>query len=537
MKTVKFHNTLTGKKEEFKPITEGIVKMYSCGPTVYSFAHIGNFRSFLTSDLISRVLTYAGYKVEKVMNITDVGHLTNDSEVDATGEDKISKIARQEKVDPYEIARKFEQYFREDEKELRIIPAKAYPRATEYIKEQINLAKKLIEEGFAYEVNGSVYFRTEKFAKYGQLSGNKLADLIAGARVEINSEKESPLDFALWKKADENHLMQWEFLTGKQIPAKIIEKYATTEFASKSAKFEELKQDFSESYEIIRRTNPELSDEEVGEFLEKNRGFPGWHAECSVMSQELLGFPFDIHTGGEDNVFPHHECEIAQNECSNHGKKSVNYWLHTKHLQVDGKKMSKSAGNFYTIRDLFEKGWKGNEIRFALMSAHYRATLNFSLKSLEQARASIARINEAVKICQQVGGEAKNHQTELVEKFRGIFQNALFDDLNIADALAAVFGLVKEMMKLREKDELTAELAEDILYFLENDFTQIFDVLPERAELDEKTREIIEKLVRERMTARENKDWAESDRIRDLLAEKYNVELLDSAVETTWRVK
>lgn len=481
MKTVHFHNTLSGKKEEFKSISEGIVKMYSCGPTVYSYAHIGNLRSFLTSDLISRVLIYAGYKVEKVMNITDVGHLTNDDAVDSTGEDKIAKIARKEKVDPYEIALRFEKYFREDEKELRIIPAKFYPRATEYIEGQINLAKKLIEEGFAYEANGSVYFRTAKFKKYGKLSGNNLDDLISGARVEVNSEKESPLDFALWKKADKNHLMQWKSPWGK--------------------------------------------------------GFPGWHAECSVMSQELLGFPFDIHTGGEDNVFPHHECEIAQNECSNHGEKSVNYWLHTKHLQVDGKKMSKSAGNFYTIRDLFEKGWAGNEIRLALLSAHYRSTLNFSLKSLEQAKSSINRIDEAVKISRQIGEIPQNNKTELVEKFRGIYQTALFDDLNIADALAAVFGLIKEMMKLREQDKLDEKTAQDILYFLENDFTKIFDVLPERAEIETKSREIIEKLVQKRMNARENKDWAESDRIRDLLDAEYNVELLDSAVETTWRVK
>ncbi len=481
MKTVYFHNTLTGKKEEFKPITKGVVKMYSCGPTVYSYAHIGNFRSFLTSDLILRVLNYAGYQVEKVMNITDVGHLTNDDTVDSTGEDKISKIARQEKLDPFEVARKFEEYFHQDEEKLRIIPAKKYPRATEYIAEQINLAKKLIKEGFAYEVNGSVYFRTEKYHKYGQLSGNKLENLIAGARVEINSEKESPLDFALWKKADKNHLMQWPSPWGQ--------------------------------------------------------GFPGWHAECSVMSQELLGFPFDIHTGGEDNIFPHHECEIAQNECSHNGQKSVNYWLHTKHLQVEGKKMSKSAGNFYTIRDLFQKGWQGNEIRFALMSAHYRSTLNFSINSLEQARSSISRIVEAVKICRQFGGEAQDWKTEQVTQFREIYQKALFDDLNIADALASVFGLIKTLMKLRAEGNLEQKFAQDVLYFLENDFSRIFDVLPQTMELDAKTRAEIEKLVMERMQARENKDWEKSDQLRDLLAEKYNVELLDSATETTWRIK
>jgi cysteinyl-tRNA synthetase len=432
----------------------------------------------LTSDLISRVLDYAGYKVEKVMNITDVGHLTNDDEVDSTGEDKISKMARKEKVDPFEISRKFEQYFFEDEKELRIIPAKKYPRATEYITGQINLAKKLIDEGFAYEANSSVYFRTEKFKKYGQLSGNNLENLISGARVEINSEKESPLDFALWKKADENHLMQWKSPWGQ--------------------------------------------------------GFPGWHAECSVMSRELLGFPFDIHTGGEDNVFPHHECEIAQNECSNHGKKSVNYWLHTKHLQVEGKKMSKSAGNFYTIRDLFEKGWAGNEIRFALMSAHYRSTLNFSIKSLEQARASIARIVEVNRVCLATKHEPANNFAGI---YREKYQSALFDDLNIADALATAFEMINKIFKLESERKLDGATVSSALDFLQHDFDPIFDCLPVEVKVNELQKSAIEKLVQDRMKARENKDWAESDRIRDLLAEKYNVELLDSAVETTWRVK
>ena len=236
------HNTLSGKKEKFVSLSPGKVKIYSCGPTVYNFAHIGNFRSFLTSDFLTRTLEYLGYEVTKVMNITDVGHLTNDDVADAGGEDKISRAAREQKIDPYEIARHFQKAFHEDEAVLRIRSAWKYPRATDFIKEQIELAEKLITAGFAYAVNGSVYFRTEKFKKYGQLSNNKLEDLIAGARVEVNSEKEDPLDFALWKKAEPSHLMQWESPWGK--------------------------------------------------------GFPGWHDECSAMSEKVLGFPFDIHTGG-----------------------------------------------------------------------------------------------------------------------------------------------------------------------------------------------------------------------------------------------
>jgi cysteinyl-tRNA synthetase len=471
-------NTLSGKKEKFIPIESGRAKIYSCGPTVYNFAHIGNFRSFLTSDLLTRVLEYAGYDVKKIMNITDVGHLTNDESADAGGEDKISKTAREQKLDPFEIARKFEEAFREDEKALRIRPADHYPRATEFIAEQIELAKNLIAEDFAYEANGSVYFRTRKFEKYGQLSKNKLEDLVAGARVEVNSEKEDPLDFALWKRAEKNHLMQWDSPWG--------------------------------------------------------RGFPGWHVECSAMSGKLLGFPFDIHTGGEDNVFPHHECEIAQNECSSGGQKSVNYWLHTKHLQVEGKKMSKSAGNFFTIRDLLAEGWRGNEIRLALLGAHYRSTLDFSMKSLEQARASIARITEARRVCENTDPAAPN---DFSASFRDKFENALADDLNVADALAATFEITTAILKLAADENLDPATAASALDFFENDFEAIFDCLPEEIEIDTETQKKIEKLVADRATAREGKNWAESDRIRDELLEKFNVEVRDGPEGQLWSVK
>ena len=468
-------NTLSGVKERFVSLVPGKVRLYSCGPTVYNFAHIGNFRSFLTSDLLSRVLNYAGYDVQKVMNITDVGHLTGDDTADAAGEDKISRVAREQEIDPFEIARNYESAFREDEAVLRIVAANAYPRATDYIEEQINLAKTLINSGYAYGVNGSVYFRTKKFKKYGELSGNRLEDLIAGARVEINSEKEDPMDFALWKMADENHLMQWDSPWGK--------------------------------------------------------GFPGWHAECSAMSKKLLGFPFDIHTGGEDNAFPHHECEIAQNECSSNGKKSVNYWLHTKYLLVGGKKMSKSAGNFYTIRDLLEKGWKGNEIRLALLGAHYRSTLNFSLDSLEQARSSIARITEARRMCEETDPSAPNDWSD---SYREKFGNALNDDLNVADGLAATFELVSAVLKLSAENKLDEATAASALDFLENDFDVIFDCFPEVVKLNDSATSEINKMLDLRVKARADKNWDESDRLRDDLLEKYNVEVRDGSDGQTW---
>lgn len=475
--TLRLQNTLSGKKEEFTSITSGKVKVYSCGPTVYNFAHIGNFRSFLTSDLLTRTLKYLGYEVTKVMNITDVGHLTGDDAVDADGEDKIAKKARAEKIDPFAIARKYEAAFLEDADTLRIEKADFFPRATEFIQEQIDLAKKLIDEGFAYEINGSVYFRTTKFKKYGQLSNNKLEDLQSGARVEINSEKENPLDFALWKKSDISHLMQWESPWGK--------------------------------------------------------GFPGWHIECSAMSRKLLGNHFDIHTGGEDNVFPHHECEIAQNECSNGGKKSVNYWLHTKYLLVGGKKMSKSAGNFYTIRDLLEKGWKGNEIRLALLSAHYRSTLDFSMKSLSQSRASIARIVEARRVCEEVDPAAPNNWSK---EYREKFSAALEDDLNISEALAATFELTTAVLKLASENKLISEIAASALDFFENDFVSIFDCLPEEASFDLNQKKKINSLLSLRKKVREEKNWAESDRIRDELLKKFNIEVRDGADGQTWSV-
>jgi cysteinyl-tRNA synthetase len=492
-----FQNTLTGTREKFIPLKPGEATIYSCGPTVYDYAHIGNFRSFMMSDLLTRVLTYAGYTVKKVQNITDVGHLTNDDLADSTGEDKIAKKAKAEKKSVWDVAKFFEDCFVEDEKVLRILPPSAgRPRATEFISEQIALIKDLMDKGFAYEIKGSVYFRVEKFPDYGKLSKNAIADLQAGARVDIHDDKESPLDFALWKTGDQNHLMQWDFETGEKIPENLLEK------------------------------SPE----------NKGWGFPGWHIECSAMSQKLLGKDFDIHTGGEDNIFPHHECEIAQNECSTGGK--INYWLHAKHLLVDGQKMSKSKGNFFTIRDLTEQGWKGEEIRYVLLASHYRSSMNFSEKVLADGRASIGRLGEARKFF----GAFKNPSTPPVggdptpvDKYREKFQAALADDLNTSDALAAVFGLVNAGYRLRESGGLDEKKSGEISQFLEEDFQQVFDVFPEEKKVSEDFEAEILAKITERKKAREDKDWAKSDAIREALLGR-GVKLVDGEKGTAWEL-
>ncbi len=470
---IRLTNTLTKKKELFIPCEAGHVKIYSCGPTVYDFAHIGNFRSFMMSDLLFRVFRYAGYEVKKVQNITDVGHLTNDDLADAVGDDKIAKKAKAEHKDPFEIARNFEDFFIEDEQKLRILPPNAgRPRATDFIDEQIEICQELIDKGFAYTVNGSVYFRTKKFKAYGKLSGNKLQDLNVGVRITINPEKEDPLDFALWKKADVSHFMQWDSPWGK--------------------------------------------------------GFPGWHIECSAMSRKLLGETFDIHTGGEDNIFPHHECEIAQNQCGFEGR--INYWLHGKHLLVDGKKMSKSKGNFYTVRDIFKKGYSGVEIRYLFLSSHYRKTLNFTFDGLDMARQSIARITEARRLFQAKASTELASPTADEEKtfalLRQKYRAALFDDLGVSEALSAVF----EVISLGHK---VPTLSAKGLDFLIQDVDPIFDIFPEEEAIDGALKVAVEAKIKARNQARIDKDWAEADKIRDALLSE-GIRLIDEGDETRW---
>ncbi len=487
--SLKLYNTLTHAKESFEPLETGKVRMYNCGPTVYSYAHIGNFASFLMADLLRRYLEYADYEVLQVMNITDVGHLTEDDLADAQGEDKLEKAARESNKGPEEIARFFEEAFHEDRKALNVRAAHEFPRATEHIPEMIEIIEELLETGLAYESGGQIYFSIDKFPKYGILSGNTTDELLAGHRVERDPLKRSPLDFTLWKK-DPKHLMQWDSPWG--------------------------------------------------------RGFPGWHIECSAMSRKYLGEVFDIHTGGEDNIFPHHECEIAQSSGGSERIFAI-YWLHRRHILVENKKMSKSSGNFFTIRDLIEKGYSGLEVRYVLLSAHYRSSFNFSFDGLAAARESLRYLREfRVNMQGLPAREAPEGELRALRDMAGgadqRFRESLDDDLNMSGALAQVHGFVKAAYKIA-RSRAAGQLAVERL----NDWDRVLGVLDYEAEgaaaaagasadAPELSDAEIEALVQKRTGARAAKDFAESDRLRDLLLE-HGVVLKDSPDGTLWHRK
>ena len=451
MSQTRFYNTYSKQVEPFEPVEPGKVKLYSCGPTVYSHPHIGNFRSFLMADLLKRFLEFKGYTVTHIMNITDVGHLLDDAD---EGADKLEEAARKEKKDPLEIAAFYIDSFNTASEMLNIKPADSYPRATEHINEMIAMVQTLIDKGHAYVVGHNVYYDVTTFKNYGKLSGNTLDDLNAGARIEVNDEKRNPQDFALWKH-DPKHIQQWDSPWG--------------------------------------------------------RGFPGWHIECSAMSVKYLGEQFDFHTGGEDNIFPHHECEIAQSEGAS-GKKWVKYWMHARFLMFDGEKMSKSKGNLYTIQELVEKGFKKNAIRYALISSHYRQNYNFTFDGLKAAEQAIDKISQCVFTIKE---KAKNNSattirdevTAFTEKAINDFGDALSDDLNISKALAAVFELVRQANKL---DDPTAAEAQAITEAIQK-IDSVLGVL-ETSEVSIPAG-IIE-LAEQRKQAKLNRDWATADEIR-----------------------
>ena len=378
---MKVYNTLTRKKEDFVPLNDKVVTMYSCGPTVYSYAHVGNLRTYVFMDILRRVLKYDGYKIKGVMNVTDVGHLLADGD---DGEDKMQKAAREQKKTPWEIAAFYSDVFFKDIASLNINKPEIIAKATDHIPEMIEFVKVLMEKGYAYEISDGIYFDISKFPSYGKLSGQSIEEKEAGARVEENSEKRHPADFALWKKADKNHIMQWESPWGM--------------------------------------------------------GFPGWHIECSAMSRKYLGEVFDLHTGGIDAVPVHHENEIAQNE-ARAGKQTVNYWMHGEFMLVDGGKMSKSLGNVYTLAQLAEMGYSPLDFRFFCLNAHYRKKLNFTFEGLSAAKTSRERLNAAVYL-HKVGTE-KADEAKLAE-YKKQFVDAINDDLNIPYALGVLFNLVKE---------------------------------------------------------------------------------------------
>jgi len=450
------YNTLTKSKQEFKSLHKGKVSMYTCGPTVYDFIHIGNLRSYMTADILRRWLEYLGYEVRHIKNITDVGHLTQDDIAQAdTGEDKILKKALAEKKTPKEIAKFYEEAFHRDEDEMNILRAHYFPRATAHISQMIKIIETLIKKGHAYEKNGNVFFDVTSFRNYGKLSGNTLEELKTGARLEEHPDKKHPWDFALWLKADPKHLLQWD--------------------------------------------SP------------WSRGYPGWHIECSAMSTEYLGDTIDIHTGGEDNIFPHHEAEIAQSEGFS-GKKFVNFWVHTRHLLVDGKKMSKSKGNFYTLKDIKNKGFNPMHLRLFYLSSHYRKPADFTWKALEQAKANYERIVEWIHKLKEINhGSLASMMEAKLPNFLSTFAETLNDDLNTPLVLSHLYQLITDTNKKISDKMLTAEEAGELLKTFEK-INKVFGLIiqEEKSEIPEE----IKKLAEKREKYRKDKNFKKADEIR-----------------------
>ena len=463
---LRFHNTYTREKQDFEPLEEGVVRMYNCGPTVYGRVHIGNLRSFVFSDVLRRTLEHFGYDVRQVMNITDVGHMVGDAD---EGEDKLIAQAKKEQADPWEISARHAEQFLVDIADLGFRPALVYPKATEHIPEMLEMIDGLLEKGNAYETGGQVYFDVHSFPGYGRLSGNRVEDLDAGARIEVREEKRHPADFALWKQ-DPQHLMKWD-----------------------------------------SRFGPD--------------GFPGWHIECSAMARKHLGDRIDIHTGGEDNVFPHHECEIAQTEAFT-GEPFANLWMHAKFLQVDGGKMSKSLGNVYDLDHVRERGFEPRHLRFALLRGHYRQPLNFTWKVMEEARAFVEHLDRLAQDLARLAADDADAGADRVATLRGDFDRALADDIAMPRALAALAGLRQLVL---DGDLAGAGAAAGL------DFLRAADEVLGVVTFDEAgPGDDVEALIAAREQARANKDWAESDRIRDELV-ALGITLEDTSEGTIWR--
>lgn len=457
---LKFYNTETRSKELVKPHKDHKITMYTCGPTVYDFAHIGNYRTYVFEDLLRRTILFFGMEVEQVMNLTDV-------------DDKTIRGAIKNNQTLDEYTRPFKEAFFEDLKTLNIQPAEHYPAATDYIDAMIEMIQNLIEKGFAYSGgDGSIYYAIKEFPRYGCLSHLKLDELKAGASDRVAADeydKESAADFVLWKKYDPERdgNIYWESPFGP--------------------------------------------------------GRPGWHLECSAMSMSLLGNTIDIHCGGVDNIFPHHENEIAQSEaCSK--EHFVRIWMHSEHLIVDNKKMSKSLGNFYTLRDLIKKGFTGRQIRYMLLQTHYKTQLNFTFEGLEGVKHALQRFDDFIFRLQDIGGGAPDSLvTPILEKTTISFAKALADDLNISKALAAVFDMVREINTLIDQSLVSKVEAESILQSMKS-FNLVLGVFSFEQQDSEIPKEL-EKALENRLEARKNKDWQKADELRDyILSRGYSIE-------------
>jgi cysteinyl-tRNA synthetase len=479
------YNYLTRKKELFVPIHEGFVGMYVCGPTVWGHAHIGHAKVYITFDIVHRYLEYLGYRVRYVQNITDVGHLTDDAD---EGEDKIARQAARERVEPMETVEYYTRSYFEDMDALNILRPDISPRASGHVPEQIELAQILIEKGYAYESNGSVFFSVKDRPSYGKLSGRKIEDLEEGTRLEVNPDKRDPRDFAVWRAAKPGHIMRWKSPWGE--------------------------------------------------------GFPGWHAECSVMSKKYLGLPFDIHGGGLENIFPHNESEIAQSEAA-YSVEFAHYWLLNNMVTVDGVKMGKSLGNFTTIKDALSRH-SPMTLRFFILNSHYRSTTDFTEEALQAAGKGYERLISAVSLARQKLADADPGQAadeaflDVIRQHKARFMTALDDDFNTPQALAVLFDFNKEANTLLNSgqplsgdtlkaiDDLYRELGNGILGIVPDELGA-----PASAGLET---ELIQLLLDLRAEARARKDWGTSDAIRDRLAE-IGILLEDRPEGTTWRLR
>lgn len=486
---LQIYNSLSGKKDLFKSVNPGLVGMYVCGPTVYNKVHLGNCRTFISFDLVFRYLHYLGYKVRYVRNITDAGHLENDAE---EGEDRIAKKARLEELEPMEIVQKYTVDFHDILREFNNIPPSIEPTATGHIIEQIEIIKTILGKGLAYVANGSVYFDVMKYQEkehYGILSGRKIEDLIANTReLAGQSEKKNPQDFALWKKAENEHIMRWPSPWGI--------------------------------------------------------GFPGWHLECTAMSTKYLGDTFDIHGGGMDLKFPHHECEIAQGIAAT-GKKPVNYWMHANMLTLNGKKMAKSTGNNILPEEIFtgnnpvlSKAYAPTVARFFILQAHYRSILDFSDDALQAAEKGFDRLMEAIASVEKLPTSTTSDMD--VQAWKQKCYDAMNDDFNSPILIALLFEAVKHINSIKAgNSKITPE---DVAQLKQSLHAFIFDVLGLKTKTeasvskDEKTPSLVNMLINLRAEARANKDFATSDKIRDQLLEM-GVELKDGPEGTSFSIK
>ncbi len=475
------YNTLTRTLEEFHPLENMSVRMYVCGPTVYGHSHLGHAKSYVSFDVIVRYLRFCGYKVLYVQNITDVGHLTDDAD---EGEDKILKQSSLDRVHPMQLVETFTRSYFEDMDALRVLRPDISPRATGHVGEQIALIGTLIDRGLAYEANGSVYFNVSAFADYGKLSHRAPDELTAGVRVEVKAEKRHPADFALWKKADPGHIMRWVSPWGE--------------------------------------------------------GFPGWHVECSAMAMKYLGESFDIHGGGLENQFPHHECEIAQSEGAT-GKPFARYWLHNNMVTVDGRKMGKSLGNFVTLKDAFER-WGAPVVRFFILQSHYRSTLDFSADAVNGAARGLQKLHNTLRSLRErlrAAPERGNPSGISLDTYADAFRKAMDEDFNTPQAIAVLFDLSREVNSALVRDEAIAGTdltAIEQFYRTYADDVLGIDMGGERSSTADRDAgpEFVELLIALRNDLRKEKLWSLSDKIRDGLL-RLGIVLEDKKEGTTWK--